>query len=122
MDDNVLVIDGKEVVLGGMTYHDDTRNINISFNACESDGVDIVDSYEVKDDIVKKEFLEALQSAGFNFGKRSIDSMIIEWKAHNILYNKGWFKKRTKDTGLNPKESWVRRLFYRFVCFIFTER
>ena len=96
---------------------------SVKFIPLDNGGIDIIDSHEISSDSVKLDFLECLQNEmGYSFGKRSNYSLLIEWKAHNILYKKGLFKKRTQDTGLDPKESWIRRLFYRFVCFFCSEK
>lgn len=103
------------------------KNITIYFNILKDgrSGIDILNGYEINDDYDKMTFLNAITNYcqyGIDFGKRSIYSLFIEWKAHNILYKKGIFKKRTKGTGLDKNERWYRRLFYRLVCFIFTEK
>lgn len=83
--------------------------------------INIIDAHEIKDDYIKARLLNDIMKT-YDFKKRDLYSLLTEWKAHNILYKKGLFKKRTSDTGLSPKESWVRRLLYRVVCFIFTEK
>lgn len=108
-------------------YNIKYKNITIYFNILKDgrSGIDILNGYEINDDCDKMMFLNAITNYcqyGIDFGKRSIYSLFTEWKAHNILYKKGIFKKRTKGTGLDKNERWYRRLFYRFVCFIFTEK
>ena len=99
------------------------QQYSIKFTPMEKGGVNIIDSHETLSDCVKMDFLEYLQNEmGYSFGKRNNYSLLIEWKAHNILYKKGLFKKRTRDTGLDPKESCIRRIFYRFVCFFCSEK
>ena len=94
----------------------------VKFTPLKKGGVNIIDSYETLSDCVKIDFIEYLQNElGYSFGKRSNYSLLIEWKAHNILHKKGLFKKHTRDTGLDPKESWIRRFFYRFICFFWCE-
>lgn len=50
--------------------------------------------------------------------KKSINNMIFEWCAHNLLYNLGICKDRTKDVDLNYHSWWyslgyfVLSLFY----------
>ena len=86
-------------------------------------GVKILDSFETNNDISKMIFLKNLmQNLSIDFGKRDLYSLFIEWKAHNILYKKHFFRKHTKDTSLDPKESCIKRLFYRVVCFIFSDK
>lgn len=97
------------------------QNVVINYDIMSLNCIDIRNSYEIKDDELKMHFLNHI-SQFVNFKKRDIYSLFIEWKAHNILYNKKIFRKRTADTGLNDNESWIRRFFYRIVCFIFNEK
>lgn len=95
---------------------------NIKYNSLKDGGINIIDSYLITSDLLKEAYIETfMETPGINFGKRSSHSLFIEWKAHNILYKKNIFKKRTMDTGLSPKESLLRRGFYRLICFIFNE-
>lgn len=108
-----------------LTYYiNETNCTPINFVLLENGGVNILNSYEVNDDLVKLHFLRYLniQFATINFKKRDPYSLLKEWKAHNILYNKKLFRKRTVDTNLDPNESWIRRVFYTIVCTIFKEK
>ena len=130
MKDNiVLYMDENEVKCGlksnTLEYFDKERDTHIQFEITENHGINILNSYEITDDFAKVRFLEwilACYGSYIDLGNRSYYSLLVEWKAHNILYKKKFFRKRTKDTGLDPKESWVRRLFYRMVCFMFNEK
>lgn len=113
----------EEQRMSDFTYRNYETDTFIAYNVHENGTVDILDSYLIKDDKEKMEFIKDLQENGsVNFGKRSDKSLLVEWKAHNILYKKGWFKKRTRDTGLNPKESYLRRAFYWLIFWIFEEK
>jgi len=105
--------------------YDNNRVVGtIKFEVRDDGSVNILDSYKVLSDETKLEFISALreQPFGVDFNNRSDWSILIEWKAHNILYKKGIFKKHTEDTCFNKKDRWYRRLGYRIVCFIFTEK
>jgi len=73
--------------------------------------VRIIDSYKVKE----KEMADILFWFMFKTGyesKRSLDSWLREWKAHNRLYRLGLFRSHTKDCDLNEEEKWWRLLAY----------
>lgn len=44
--------------------------------------------------------------------KRSLKSLIREWKSHNFLYKMGLYKSRTKDVDLDYPQQWYHRLGY----------
>ncbi len=42
------------------------------------------------------------------FSKRSIKSMIEEWRSHNLCYDLHLFRSRTKDVDINnPSKGWL---------------
>lgn len=49
--------------------------------------------------------------------RRSIKSMVREWRAHNLLYNLHLFRSHTQDVDLD-KEPWYRQVIY-FILSIF---
>lgn len=79
--------------------------------------ITIKDSYLVEDDAEKLAFLQTLclENEGLELC-RSIKSMLIEWKAHNILYKRRLFTARTKDTDLEYGQNWLVALGYRIIC------
>ena len=85
-----------------------------------NENVKIIDSYLIKEDAVKYAFIDSLKDDDL-LVSRSYQSLIREWKAHNILYKFGLFKDRTKDTDLNENESWFRRLGYFIITLLFKE-
>lgn len=50
---------------------------------------------------------------------RSMDSMICEWRSHNIFYFLHVFRSRTKDVDMERHQSWWRELFCRVVSFFY---
>lgn len=103
---------------------DPDNSTTVRFTVYENGAVNIVNSTDIVDDEVKLCFIREVQKGAMavDFGKRSEWSLLIEWKAHNILYKKGLFKKHTIEACLDRNERWYRRAFYRFVCFIFNEK
>ena len=57
--------------------------------------------------IMGKSFYSKMEAAGFS---RSKESMLREWKAHNVLYNWNYQPNRTRSVDLDEKESAFRRL------------
>ncbi len=104
-------------------YLNPITKVSIKFRVLDNDrGIDIIDSYEYNDE-AKMDFLKYIfEHFPLSFGKRDIYSLLVEWKAHNILYKKGLFKKHTVNACLDAKEKWYRRFGFRVVCFIFNEK
>lgn len=44
--------------------------------------------------------------------KRSISSMIHEWRVHNLLYSLGILRDRVKDVDLNIGQPWYIKTLY----------
>lgn len=86
-------------------------------------GISIIDSFQVKDDDMKKEILTdiCLNVEGLELC-RTFKSMFREWKVHNIFYSRGWFKKRTKDTDLEYKQKRIVAWFYTIVSKLLKEK
>ena len=75
--------------------------------------ITIIDSYKIKDKKVMKEMIkEILYKAPIYQKRRSIKSLVREWRTHNIMYNKGWFISHTKDCDLETYEALYRRIVY----------
>lgn len=81
----------------------------------DAGNVRIVDSYKVKKE---EDMLEVLiwfkLKTGFR-SRRSMDSWIREWKAHNIMYKLGIYRSHSRDCDLEELEKWHRRLVYWFI-------
>ena len=50
--------------------------------------------------------------------KRSFKSMLKEWRAHNILYRLGLFKKQTKHTDLEFNQNLIHKIIYFLISLI----
>lgn len=58
------------------------------------------------------------QLYGYNY-KRTTDSWVKEWKAHNLLYLIGVKRDRTRDVDLNEDESTKRRFAYAILSVLY---
>ena len=77
--------------------------------------IKIIDSYTIKSKKeMKKILLEILEKAPLYYKKRSINSLIREWRFHNRLYKLGLFVSHTKDCDFESDEALYRRIFYFF--------
>lgn len=85
-----------------------------------NNGVRIIKSYLVTDKHIKQSFAKHLHNKGL-LTNRSVNSLVREWTAHNVLYKWGLFKSHTEDTDLDVKESWFRRLCYFFLTLFFRD-
>lgn len=75
----------------------------------------IKDSYLVKSREDMKNILTQISLPNFsNYAcdKRTIKSMIQEWCVHNLLYNLGVFKKKTKDVDFEYPQKWYVKIGY----------
>ena len=69
-----------------------------------------------------REFLEAVRqqsSPEMAVCQRDIESMLREWRSHNLFYRIHVFRHRTKDVDLELKQIWYRELFCRVVSFFY---
>ena len=98
---------------------------NVCIDQCENNmktivttnNIKIIDSYKINK---KKEMINILLSlkeeySNCNTFKRSIFSLLCEWKTHNRLYYLGLWKSRTKDVDLNYPLKWYMKILY-FIC------
>lgn len=80
------------------------------------DNIKIIDSYKIqKRKDIKEAILEILEKGCLYNTKRSIGSLVREWKCHNRFYNMGLFIPYTKDCDLEAKEALYRRFIYFFL-------
>ena len=86
-------------------------------------GLCIYNSWKVTDDSLKEEFLIhiCLENEGLELC-RSRESMFKEWKAHNILYQKHLFRKRTGNTDIEWKQNKFVAFMYKVICRLFKEK
>lgn len=80
--------------------------------------IHIENSYKITKRKEMKKILLTIQSKHPNckvFSKRSMNSLIFEWVAHNRLYKIGYRRDKTKDVDLDIEETWCRKLIYRIL-------
>ena len=51
--------------------------------------------------------------------QRTLNSLVAEWRSHNLFYYLHVFRSRTKDVDLERTQSWWRELFCRVVSFFY---
>ncbi len=69
--------------------------------------IKIYDSYKITKEEKQKEVLELLlkyEKLRPSKWDRTVNSMVNEWYAHNLLYNFGYQKNRTKDVDLDNND------------------
>lgn len=85
--------------------------------------VHIKDSYTVIDDFSKRLILTRIvEKCPFILEHRTINDMIVEWKAHNILHQHKYEEARTKDVDFELHQKWHRKVAYWFIAHIFKEK
>jgi len=81
--------------------------------------VHVENSFLIKEDALKKKFIDLIimngKLLGFEY-KRTFESWLREWKAHNTLYNWNYKRERTASVDLNEDESFIKRLCYFFLA------
>lgn len=83
-----------------------------------SDNMRIIDSYKIKSKKKMKEILEeALNRDSFYITKRTMKSLIREWRAHNVLYTLHLFRKHTKDCDFESKQKLRIKIIYFILGF-----
>lgn len=94
---------------------------------CSTLNTQIIDSYEIKSikgmksiiNKIKNQLIETDHS-DFAVFNRTLTGMIIEWRAHNLLYSLGIYKNKTKnvDLDLNIKQ-YNKILYFILSCLYF---
>lgn len=82
----------------------------------------ILDSCMVKSKEDMRQYLQAVRdeaSPEMAICQRDLESMVREWRSHNLFYNFHVFRSRTKDVDLELKQAWWRELFCRAVSFFY---
>lgn len=87
---------------------------NFSQYKISDNNICIINSYRYKSKIEMKEilfYLKTLHPDNIVF-TRSINSLIREWRSHNLLYKLGIARKRTKDVDLDYPQKWYYTIAY----------
>lgn len=86
--------------------------VNIEYNSAN---VRILDPYKIKSKTFMELILEIFKIRTGFVSKRSVNSWVREWKAHNRLYKLGLFKEHTIDCDLEENEKWYRLIAYLII-------
>ncbi|MBQ6771497.1 MAG: hypothetical protein IJP44_11050 [Bacteroidales bacterium] len=81
----------------------------------------ILNSYLVKSKAEMRDYLRRLRDVAAEnaVNRRDMESMVREWRSHNLFYFLHVFRSRTKDVDLELNQSWPRELFCRVVDFLY---
>lgn len=82
----------------------------------------IVDSISVTTKADMRRFLTEVRATAapeMAVNQRDLESMVREWRSHNLFYILHVFRSRTKDVDLELKQPWWRELFCRLVSFFY---
>lgn len=82
----------------------------------------ILDSFSVKTKDEMRSYLRQLMetaSPDMAINRRDMESMVREWRSHNLFYFLHIFRSRTRDVDLELKQSWWRELFCKIVDFFY---
>lgn len=81
----------------------------------------IFNSYLVKTKDEMREYLQRLREVATEnaVNKRDMESMVREWRSHNLFYFFHVFRSRTRDVDLELNQSWPREMFCRVVDFFY---
>ena len=82
----------------------------------------IVDSCKVRSKEEIMDYLTQLRenaSPEMAINQRSMESLVDEWRAHNLFYGLHVFRCRPHDVDLERHQSWWREAFCRVVSFFY---
>jgi hypothetical protein len=82
----------------------------------------IENSYKIKKEKEMKYIISYLKdhtNESYAIHKESMNNMLKEWKAHNILYKIGLFRNRTRSVDLNIDNKWYIKLIYAILAFFY---
>lgn len=82
----------------------------------------ILDSCMVRTKADMREYLETLRgeaSPEMAVCQREVESMVREWRSHNLFYLFRVFRSRTHDVDLELKQTWWREWFCSVVSFYY---
>lgn len=83
----------------------------------------IQDSYRISSKSDMKAILEELRerscSTDMAINLLSINEMVREWRAHNLLYDLHLFRSHTKDVDLNIGNPWCLKVLYAVVSLLY---
>lgn len=85
--------------------------------------IQVVNSYKVTDDSKKEEIIIAMLDAFPRLARcRSKKSLLVEWKAHNILFQHRYKTDRTKDVDFEFHTKKLQQIGYRLITLLLREK
>ena len=83
---------------------------------CTEDNTHIESSYKVKKISAMRALLESHRGlpvySGLALTKRSVSSMVMEWRAYNLLHALGVARSRTESVDLAYPQAWYYKVGY----------
>jgi hypothetical protein len=81
----------------------------------------LYNSYTVKSKNEMYNIIEELKEKFPNYPVSKISTFLLvsEWATHNILYNLGILRVKTRDTNLNVDKKWYINLLYIIIGFFY---
>lgn len=102
--------------------------INNHKTTISQSNIHIENSYEIKDTHIMRKYLEIIKKEIDKyedmceiFNKRTIKSLINEWRTHNLLYSLHLFRKHTKDVDLNNIK-WYHNILYTILSVFYINK
>lgn len=82
--------------------------------SASENNIHIENSYRVKRSSDMKNIIYIIRDTfkDLDINKRSIGSIINEWRVHNLLYSLNIYRDRTKDVDLEYPQSWYIKVLY----------
>lgn len=77
--------------------------------------VRIVESYKIRDEQQMIYILKEFKNRTGYKSKRTLESWVTEWKAHNLMYRLGLFRTHTNDCDLEENEKKHRLIIYKIL-------
>lgn len=85
--------------------------------------VQVVNSYKVTDDEEKNKILDEMLALFPRLERcRSKKSLLIEWKAHNILFQHNYKRARTKDVDFECCLKKLQQFGFRLITILLREK
>lgn len=87
-----------------------------------SENTHIYDSYLIRSKKEMRVFILKLREQcdpDMAITQRTLNSLVAEWRSHNLFYYLHVFRSRTKDVDLERCQSWWREVFCRVISFFY---
>lgn len=96
------------------------KGVKISFG---KNCVHIENSYQVKDDNEKAKIIKGIFVLCPNIKEfRTLENMLTEWKAHNIMFQHKFKQDHTKDVDFEYKQNKLHGICFKLITVFFKEK